>query len=927
MMGIGMPDKPTYEELERRVRKLEKAESDSKKKEAALQLKSALLEAQLASSNDGILAVDTKGKKILQNQRIVELLKIPQHIADNDENETQVQHVMQVTKDPKQFIEKVAHLYKHPEEVSRDEIELKDGTILDRYSAPVVGKDGRNFGRIWTFHDITDHKRAEKNLIENQRKLQNTLDASPFPVAVVDLKDDKIFFWSHSALAIFGHTAPTASEWYQIAYPDPDYRQDVIERWKSFLEIGRKSGLPVNTGEYEITCSDGSVRICELYATFLSDNLIVTFNDITERKLADNALIQSRSHLRALVNSIPDLVWLKDQDGIYLSCNPMFERFFGAKESEIAGKTDYDFVDKDLADFFRAKDRIAMKAGRPSKNEEELTFAANGYKGLFETIKTPMRDFVGEIVGVLGIARDITERKKSENEIIKQKHLFETMFNTIPDGVIITNTQREILLANKGMESTFGYKPEDLLGKSTEMLYADQSGYIETGVSIYDKNATNPDQLFVTRYLDKRGRVFSGETFGAKLFDENNQWIGNLGIMRDITEREQAEMRIQQSQKIESIGNLAGGIAHDFNNLLFPIVGMAELLMEDLPPDSRERVSAEEIYKAGKRGSDLVKQILAFSRQSERKKIPVRVQQVLKEVLKLCRSTIPANIEITQNISTDCGMVMADPTQIHQIAMNLITNAFHAVGPTDEKISVQLKAIEIEGDDVAHSLLQPGQYVMLSVSDTGNGIDPEILDKIFDPYFTTKGQGKGTGLGLAVVHGIVKEHKGDIKVYSELGKGTTFNVYLPLMKKSPEAISVEKVSSTFTGDERILLVDDEEPIMRLEKQILERLGYQVTARISSVDALEAFKANPDAFDLVISDMTMPNMTGDQLTHKLLSIKPDIPVIILTGFSERISQENAAAFGIKGLLMKPIVRSELAKMIRQVLDEAKGKTQQ
>ncbi|MFO7715151.1 PAS domain S-box protein [Desulfosarcina sp.] len=773
--------------------------------------------------------------------------------------------------------------------------------------------------------DVTERKQAERKLLESERIMQQIIKHDPNAIAVYDrnlryiaVSDRYLQDYNVADKNIVG------KHHYEV-FPE------MPQRWKDIHQRVLEGATERNDDDH-FKRPDGSTTYnrweCRpWYTANGSIGGMITYTEVTtERKLAEKELIQSRSHLRTLVNSIPDLVWLKDQEGIYLSCNPVFERFFGAKESEIIGKTDYDFVDKDLADSFRTYDRVAMKARRPSKNEEELTFAASGFSGLFETIKTPMHDSDGSIIGVLGIARDITERKKSESELINQKRLFETMFNTIPDGVVITNTQREIQLANKGMGSTFGYKPEALLGKSTQILYASQSGYIETGTSVFENKSINPENLYVTRYRDKSGREFSGETFGAKLFDESGQWIGNLGIMRDITEREQAAMRIQQAQKIESIGSLAGGIAHDFNNLLFPIVGLAELLMEDLAPDSQEHENAEEIYNAGKRGSDLVKQILAFSRQSEHKKIPVRVQQVLKEVLKLCRATIPANIEITRNISSDCGMVMADPTQIHQIAMNLITNAYHAVEPTGGKISVQLRAIEIDRDESAHSLLRPGQYVMLSVSDTGCGIDPKIVDKIFDPYFTTKGQGKGTGLGLSVVHGIVKQYNGDIKVYSEAGIGTTINVYLPLMEKSPEAVSLEKVSSIFAGDERILLVDDEEPIMRLEKQILERLGYQVTSRISSVDALEAFKANPDAYDLVITDMTMPNMTGDQFARKLLSIRPDMPVIILTGFSERISQENAADFGIKGLLMKPIVKSELAKMIRQVLDEAKGKTQ-
>ena len=390
----------------------------------------------------------------------------------------------------------------------------------------------------------------------------------------------------------------------------------------------------------------------------------------------------------------------------------------------------------------------------------------------------------------------------------------------------------------------------------------------------------------------------------------------------DVTEYLNLKSRLQQAQKMESIGTLAGGIAHDFNNILYPIIGFAEMLKEDLPPDSPEYESAQEIYNAGRRGGELVKQILAFSRQTEHKLAPVRFQKILTEVCKLTRSTIPSDIEIHLDIKKDCGFLMAEATQMHQIAMNLITNAYHAVEKASGKISIQLKEIILDNDDLKNSPLRSGQYVMLSVSDNGVGIPREIMNNIFEPYFTTKEKGKGTGLGLAVVHGIVKEHKGDIKVYSEDGKGTTFNVYLPLMNKSTEPISTEKELDKLTGTERILLVDDEESIVRLEKQMLERLGYNVSARSDSLEALETFNSNPDGYDLVVSDMTMPNMTGDQLAKELMSIRPDIPIIICTGFSERINKEQAEANKIKGFLMKPVVKSEMAQMVRKVLDEAK-----
>ncbi|HSO20510.1 MAG TPA: ATP-binding protein, partial [Desulfosarcina sp.] len=284
----------------------------------------------------------------------------------------------------------------------------------------------------------------------------------------------------------------------------------------------------------------------------------------------------------------------------------------------------------------------------------------------------------------------------------------------------------------------------------------------------------------------------------------------------------------------------------------------------------------------------------------------------------------PADIEIVQKIQADCGRVMADPVQLHQIAMNLITNAYHAVEDAREKkITVQLRETPVVQDDagLSASTLDSGRYAVLSVADTGCGIDPAIVDKIFEPYFTTKSQGKGTGLGLAVVYGIVKEYGGDIRVSSEPGKETTFSVFIPLMEREDETIVPEDAEKVSGGTERVLLVDDEEAIVNLQRKMLERLGYQVTSRTSSLEALEAFKSNPDGFDLVITDMTMPNLTGDQFARKVKSIKADIPVIICTGFSERINKQTAETIGINGFLMKPVVKSMMAKMVRRILDGA------
>jgi CheY-like chemotaxis protein len=376
---------------------------------------------------------------------------------------------------------------------------------------------------------------------------------------------------------------------------------------------------------------------------------------------------------------------------------------------------------------------------------------------------------------------------------------------------------------------------------------------------------------------------------------------------------------------MEAIGTLAGGIAHDLNNILYPIIGYTEMTMDDVPEDSVPRSNLEEVLKAANRAKGLVQQILAFSRQIEQERKPLKIQPIIKEALKLLRASLPSTIKITQNIDEDCASTLADTIQIHQVMMNLCTNAYQAMHDKGGVLEVALTEVDIGSGNLDPDLvLNPGQYLRLTVSDTGHGMEHAVMERVFHPYFTTKGPGGGTGMGLAVVHGIVKGYGGDITVYSEREKGTTFHVYLPRIDTGtlePKTIFKDLVQK---GNERILFVDDEAQIVRMVQQMLERLGYHVTARTSSVEALEAFRAQPDKFDLVITDLTMPNMTGTELTPKLVEIRPDIPIILCTGFSEVIAEEKAKAIGIREYLMKPVVQSEIAKSIRRVLDQGKKK---
>jgi two-component system cell cycle sensor histidine kinase/response regulator CckA len=506
-------------------------------------------------------------------------------------------------------------------------------------------------------------------------------------------------------------------------------------------------------------------------------------------------------------------------------------------------------------------------------------------------------------------------RKRMEKEIQK----FKMMADQANHGIAITDLEGNCEYVNDFFAKTHGFTSAELIGQSLAVFYNEKQ--MKEVNRVNESLVTQGNfSLLEVWHTHKDGTEFPMLMNSIVIKNKNAipQYIATTAI--DLTVQKKLEEQLQQALKMESIGTLAGGIAHDFNNILFPIVGYAEMLLMDTPEDSPVRESLNQIYTSALRAKSLVKQILTFSRQESGELILMKMQPIVKEALKLIRSTIPTTIEIIQDINPDCGVIKADPTQIHQIVMNLATNAYHAMEETGGELKVSLKQVELGEYDIITPDMTPGFYACLTVADTGVGMDKNLTDKIFDPFFTTKAIGKGTGMGLSVVHGIVISMNGAIQVYSEPGKGTQFHVYFPIEKKSFEEKNTQAKEPIQGGTEQILLVDDEEAILSMEKRMLERLGYQVTSRTSSLEALEAFHDSPDKFDLVITDMAMPNMPGDKLSVELTKIRPDIPILLCTGFSETMSEEKATSLGIKGFLLKPIVMKDLAQKIREVLDE-------
>ena len=768
-----------------------------------------------------------------------------------------------------------------------------------------------------------DIKPTYNQMEEKVRELEGLIENIGTPMMLFD-NNGVIRMINRSAADILGGRP---DNFIGRTIPDlsPDNSAQYVQRIRDVFKTGRPESY-----EDKVRVVSGDKWFFSNYIPVFNEDRVVhavqvVFIDITDKRHAEEGLKKSEEIFSLFMEHSPNYVFFKDESIRAIRLSRNYEQMLGMPLEKLIGKTMDELFPSALAKSMIEDDKRVLKEGKPVRVEEEL----NGR--FYETIKFPIL-IEGNPKYLAGYTTDITEQKRAKDKLEANLRFLQALLDTIPSPIFFIDTECRYLGGNRAyFDEIIGIKIDEIIGRTVYDLphhiskeLADE--YHKQDMALLNAGGTQVYEASV-RCSDNKIRdfIFYKSTF----LNAEGETAGIVGMMLDITDRKRDEeekamlqKRLQQAEKMESIGTLAGGIAHDFNNILFPILAYAELTAMGLPSDSPLQQNVKQIYRSAERARDLVRQILTFARHQEKEKIPINVSQILKETVILLRSSIPSTIDIRYNISKGHDNILADPTQISQIIMNLSTNAAHAMEANGGSLELDLGIEELGNHpDVRLNELEPGSYVRLSIKDTGHGIDPQIIDKIFEPYFTTKERGKGTGMGLAIVHGIVKSYGGEITVQSDVGKGSVFNVYLPLLEKDATALKTMDAGMKYpTGIERILLVDDEKAALDVMKTVLETLGYKVTSRTSSIEALEAFRHNPQGFDLVITDQTMPNMTGKTLAKEIMAIRHGMPIILCTGYSEQIDEKKAEEMGISAFVMKPIVIGQIAEAIRAALDK-------
>ncbi len=782
---------------------------EHRRSQEELRQKTALLEAQLDVSLDGIIVTE-KSRKVLQNQQFVNLFKIPTHIAADDDNEIQLEWAKGLSKNSEEFDKMVAYMATHPDEVRRDEFALKDGTVLERYSSPVVGKDGSRYGRIETFRDITERKRSEEVLQAGKFRLSEAMDLA------------KIVYWEYDPVA------------------DVYIYDDVFYTFYG-TDVEREGGYRMTSDEY-------AKRFIHPY---------------------DHALF--RQSIRAA----------------------------------------------DLRD-----------CSEPIPDVEHRIIRRNGEMRHILVRTRIIPDDSGNPIKVYGTNQDITERKKMIETIRESERLFRMMFEESPTGMVMVGSDFRYMKANAAFCAMLGYTEQELTSLSVRDI--SHPDHAEDDIQSFHNLISGKISIHHTekRYIKKDKDILWGSTTVNVMHGTDSRFLYLLGTIEDITQRKESEeenkrleSQLFQAQKMEAVGTLAGGIAHDFNNILTVLAGYAVLLQMKIKDESL-RTYADHILSASRKATDLIQGLLTFSRQQPARLKPVSIHSIIEDAEKLLKRLVTEDITFRTVLDTRNITIMADATQIDQILFNLVTNSRDAM-PQGGTFTMQTKLVKLDDEFRRyHGYGQPGTYLLLSVTDTGTGMDATTQKRIFDPFFTTKEVGKGTGLGLSTVYGIIKQHNGYIAVYSEPNMGTTFHIYLPAVPETSRA-TIPPSSSMTGGNEIILVVEDNDDVRDLVVSILQEHGYETIYAKDGVDAIEQVAAN-NRIDLIVLDSVMPRMNGREAYREIIQIRPDMKVVFTSGHTRDVFLDKGIEDEKLNFLQKPILPDVLLKKVREILDGGQEK---
>ena len=622
------------------------------------------------------------------------------------------------------------------------------------------------------------------------------------------------------------------------------------------------------------------------------------------------------AQMRAMMDNSPVLTAYLGRDERYQFSNRAYAQWFGRSIEEVVGKDAKELLSESEYTAAQPYFQLALRGYPNSYQRESLV---RGVPHWLQVTYIPDTGLEGKVEGVYLYADDITARKEAELALQASEAMLRTFADNSSALIAYVDASQRYQYVNRTWEDWFGIPPSEIVGRTVREIIADHYPFTQP----YIERVLAGERVQFERTLDlKDGQRHVEVTFIPRQ-DEHGRTAGYYSLSVDVTARRKAADSHLRSQKMEALGTLAGGIAHDFNNILLAIIGNAKLAMEDVSHDHPAQESLREIDAASGRAADLVRGILTFSRQQEPKRLLIALGPVVEEAVRLLRSTLPAMLEIKTVVDADVPAVAADASQIHQIVMNLVTNAAHAIGDAKGTIGIRIDAFTVSSDLARISAeLSEGRYARLSVSDDGIGMDQATLARIFDPFFTTKPVGQGTGLGLSAVHGIMKAHEGAITVYSQLRKGTTFRLYFPAGSPASSSTEDTSLAGTRGRGERLLYVDDEAALVRLTMRVLHRFGYEVTGYTDPLQAMDAFRSHPSDFDAVITDLSMPGISGFELARQVLEIKPDAVVVMTTGFVRAQDQERAFAMGIRALILKPDSVEELSDVLYRLLNEQK-----